>query len=677
MSDVFRRPGLPTMRRAGRGRASAAIPGTGGRAGTPARSARAAAVAILLAFAALLALPLQAEADTLVSNLGQTKINSATSDDRAQAFTTGSNTAGYNLTSVEIGYNDAEGDTFSASIWTVDANSKPSTLLYSLVAPGTFTAGTLTFTAPANATLDADTTYTVLIETGGNSINYRLTTSSSEDSGGAVGWSIRDHYHFIRTGIPWTETSSSRMLLIAIEGTTVGTTLSTDATLSALALQDASDNSAITLSPTFVSGTTSYTASEANDVDEITVLPTVNESNATYEIQDGDGTALVDASSATGFQVALSEGENTVKVEVTAEDTTTTETYTVVVTRLRRVTTTPAAPPEIAVPNDWSLIPTGRSAGDKFRLLFLSSMKTNGESYDIADYNTFIQGLVAVGHTDIQTYSSGFRAVGCTPDSDATANTATTGSGVRIYWLNGAKADDNYGDFYNGNWDEEAADKNESGTNGPDTSNSSNYPLTGCDDDGTEDVDGGTSYALGESQVRVARPDSSAGNAGPLTSNSDTAKANTRPMYGLSQVFEVAVAGNTPASGAPAITGAAQVGKVLTAGLGTIADAEDLPGTFPDDYTFQWVRVNADGSNPVNKGTDSSTYTVVVGDVGKKIFVEVSFTDGGGTAEGPLTSAAYPSNAPVAAAAGACPADNDWCTTLTVGLNETKVFLTL
>ena len=125
---------------------------------------------------------------------------------------------------------------------------------------------------------------------------------------------------------------------------------------------------------------------------------------------------------------------------------------------------------------------------------------------------------------------------------------------------------------------------------------------------------------------------------------------------------------NTPATGAPVITGGAQVGKVLTAGLGTIADDEGLPTTFPDDYTFQWVRVDADGvSNPVNKGTDSSTYTVVVGDVGKKIFVEVSFTDGGSNAEGPLPSAAYPSNAPVAAAAGACPADNDWCTTLTVG----------
>ena len=622
-----------------------------------------------------------------MSNTGQDNSGARTvgSFDFAAVFGTGSNTAGYDLDSIVLSLGNAPTGTGTLTL-TVreDASGDPSgTVLYTLTNPGTVQGNSLnTFAAPADATLDADSTYWVVMSYSDNSGGpnwWRMNLSDGIDSGGATGWTIDTPYKVDSRTSPdgWSVQSSSRGMKLQVKGTVIGGTLSTDATLSALALQDASDNSAITLSPTFVSGTTSYTASEANDVDEITVLPTVNESNATYEIQDGDGTALVDASSATGFQVALSEGENTVKVEVTAEDTTTTETYTVVVTRLRRVTTTPAAPPEIAVPNDWSLIPTGRSAGDKFRLLFLSSMKTNGESYDIADYNTFIQGLVAVGHTDIQTYSSGFRAVGCTPDSDATANTATTGSGVRIYWLNGAKAADNYGDFYNGNWDEEAADKNESGTNGPDTSNSSNYPLTGCDDDGTEDVDGGTSYALGESQVRVARPDSSAGNAGPLTSNSDTAKANTRPMYGLSQVFEVAVAGNTPASGAPAITGAAQVGKVLTAGLGTIADAEDLPGTFPDDYTFQWVRVNADGSNPVNKGTDSSTYTVVVGDVGKKIFVEVSFTDGGGTAEGPLTSAAYPSNAPVAAAAGACPADNDWCTTLTVGLNETKVFNTV
>ena len=61
-------------------------------------------------------------------------------------------------------------------------------------------------------------------------------------------------------------------------------------------------------------------------------------------------------------------------------------------------TPTPPAPPEITVPNDWSLIPTGLSTGDKFRLIFLSSTKTNAGSTDIADYNSFIQGRAAAGH---------------------------------------------------------------------------------------------------------------------------------------------------------------------------------------------------------------------------------------------------------------------------------------
>ena len=364
--------------------------------------------------------------------------------------------------------------------------------------------------------------------------------------------------------------------------------LSTDATLSGLALKNAADDSAIDLNETFATATKSYTADVLNAVDEITVEPT-SDHNATFAYLNASDTVLTDADSLkTGFQAALAAGANTVKVKVTAEaGDSHTDTYTVVVTR-RAMTTTPPAPAEIAVPNDWSLIPTGLGAGDKFRLLFLSSTKTDGESYDIADYNTFIQGRAAAGHTDIRTYSPGFRAVGCTADSDATANTGTTGTGVVIHWLNGNKVADDYADFYDGNWDEESnsQDKNELGTNGPNTSQSVNYPLTGCDDDGTEDVDGGTSYALGESEVRVARPGSSAGNAGPLTSNSDTAKANTRPMYGLSQVFEVAPAGNTPATGKPSITGAAQAGMTLTAGLGDIADADGLPTS---GYMYQWI----------------------------------------------------------------------------------------
>ena len=61
-----------------------------------------------------------------------------------------------------------------------------------------------------------------------------------------------------------------------------------------------------------------------------------------------------------------------------------------------------------------------------------------------------LRRLAAGGHTDIQTHSAGFRAVGCTADTDARDNTSTTGTGVAIYWLNGAKVADHYADFYDG-----------------------------------------------------------------------------------------------------------------------------------------------------------------------------------------------------------------------------------
>ena len=106
---------------------------------------------------------------------------------------------------------------------------------------------------------------------------------------------------------------------------------STDATLRSLVL---SNGSPITLTPSFASGTMSYTASVANGVDEITITPTVNESNATVEYQNSSDTDITDADTAkSGHQVPLDVGENTIKVKVKAEDRSTTRTYTVVVTR--------------------------------------------------------------------------------------------------------------------------------------------------------------------------------------------------------------------------------------------------------------------------------------------------------------------------------------------------------
>ncbi len=337
-------------------------------------------------------------------------------------------------------------------------------------------------------------------------------------------------------------------------------------------------------------------------------------------------------------------------------------------------TPTPPAPPEITVPNDWSLIPTGHSTGDKFRLIFLSSTKTNAGSADIVDYNTFIQGRAAGGHSDIQTYSAGFRAVGCTDDSDATANTATTGTGVVIHWLNGNKVADDYTDFYDGSWDEERnnQDRNELGNNGPDTSNINNYPYTGCKHDGTESITGTTSYALGAPGgfVRTGRPNSTASGDGPISSGDTAGNTFTRPMYGLSQVFEVADAGNTATTGTPSIDGTPQVGLVLTAAKGTLADVDGTTKADNGDtgyaYSYQWVRVDGSTETPITSAT-ARTYTLTAADLGKTIKVQTSFTDDGDTAEGPLTSAA---TVAVLAAAGACPTDNDWCTTLTVEFRQ-------
>ena len=131
-------------------------------------------------------------------------------------------------------------------------------------------------------------------------------------------------------------------------------------------------------------------------------------------------------------------------------------------------------------PDDWELIPSGLGGGDKFRLLFLSSTSRNAASNNIAHYNTFIQERAAAGHPDIATYSAGFRVVGCTAAVDARDNTGTNtntdGAGVPIYWVDGSRVADDNADFYDGAWADEVNDRNELGTDGPDTSVLAGFP---------------------------------------------------------------------------------------------------------------------------------------------------------------------------------------------------------
>ena len=106
----------------------------------------------------------------------------------------------------------------------------------------------------------------------------------------------------------------------------------------------------------------------------------------------------------------------------------------------------------------------------------------------------------------------------------------------------------------------------------------------------------------------------------------------------------------TAATGAPTITGTAAVGQPLAVDLTGIADADGLTNV---SYSYQWVRVDADGlSNPVDitDATDA-TYTLVDADLGTTLKVRVTFDDDAGNTE-TLTSAATATVTPAAGAPG-------------------------
>ena len=95
----------------------------------------------------------------------------------------------------------------------------------------------------------------------------------------------------------------------------------------------------------------------------------------------------------------------------------------------------------------------------------------------------------------------------------------------------------------------------------------------------------------------------------------------------------VAAAANTPATGAPTITGTARVDETLTAVITGIRDADGLTSV---SYMYQWIRV--DGTDADIAGATSSTYTLIAADEGKTIKVLVTFEDDDGNPE-MLTSA--------------------------------------
>ena len=87
---------------------------------------------------------------------------------------------------------------------------------------------------------------------------------------------------------------------------------------------------------------------------------------------------------------------------------------------------------------------------------------------------------------------------------------------------------------------------------------------------------------------------------------------------------------DTKATGAPTITGTAEVGEELTANTSGIADADGLNNV---SYEYQWVRVASGSQETDIPGATSAGYTVTVGDVGDAFKLRVTFTDDKGNPE--------------------------------------------
>ena len=392
-----------------------------------------------------------------------------------------------------------------------------------------------------------------------------------------------------------TDGNSLTVEVIPLLPRVTGTSTSTDATLSALTLEDASDGSAITISPIFAAGTTSYMASVDNDVDEITIKPIVNESNATFEYLDSTDTEITDADSGkTGQQVSLTEGANTIKVKVTAGDTTTTNPYTVVVTR---ATVVPGAA-NVLVSN----------AGQ-------SSNSSNNSSVDRAQAFTTVAGATLSSVEIISSDPAGddLAVSLCTTDSSGHPTSSCTALTAPASFAAGTLV------FTDPASTTLAANTTYSLLLVSPGNDFLNLSATTSD---AEDTGGAAGWTIANAY------NSKSGTVWVTTASNSSFLITIKGTLGTTTVT------NNAPMGAPTITGTAQVGQTLTAVTTGITDADGL--TSPG-YTYQWIRVN--GSNADIAGENSSTYTLDAADLDKTIKVKVSFTDDASNAE-TLTSAA-------------------------------------
>ncbi|CAN1572672.1 Cadherin-like beta sandwich domain containing protein [Burkholderiaceae bacterium] len=287
---------------------------------------------------------------TVTDSNATVKVNGTTvnsgSASGAIALTVGSNT----ITTVVTAQDGTTTQTYTTTITRAAAST--ATLSGLALSSGTlsptFATGTGSYTAAVTNTTSS-ITVTPTVTDSNATVKVNGTSVTSGSASGAIALTVGSNT--ITTVVTAQDGTTTQTYT-----TTVTRAAASTATLSGLALSSG------TLSPTFASGTGSYTAAVTNATSSITVTPTVTDSNATVKV---NGTTVA-SGSASGV-IALTVGSNTITTVVTAQDGTTTQTYTTTVTRAALLAqanlTVTASPNALTATSSTSTLSTSGGSG--------------------------------------------------------------------------------------------------------------------------------------------------------------------------------------------------------------------------------------------------------------------------------------------------------------------------
>ena len=145
--------------------------------------------------------------------------------DHAQKFTTGADTAGYTVTSIDVLLRDVHSNSNFPTVSIRSGASPPGTEVATLQTPMSGASGgdkPYRYTAPANLALAANTSYWVVL-TGGSSSIVRMTGWTIIDAGSAAGWSIESKTYRSNIQYPrWSQGPNSSATSLRINGMTTG-----------------------------------------------------------------------------------------------------------------------------------------------------------------------------------------------------------------------------------------------------------------------------------------------------------------------------------------------------------------------------------------------------------------------------------------------------------------------